>query len=91
MTALANVGMARFRPVPPGMNDATDLLSALKIDRDRPPPRRRRAARAALVAIVLLALAAIGWIWLNRERPPTVRTATVTTTAARPPSPCGWR
>ena len=61
------------------MNDSSDLLKSLKIDRSAPPPPSRKGPWIALgTAVVILLLALAGWALFARGRAPEVQVASVT-------------
>ena len=57
------------------MSSNADLLNALKIDRNAPPPSSRKGLWIALAAIAAVLLAVLGWFVFGRDTGIAVRTA----------------
>ena len=57
------------------MSSNADLLNALKIDRNAPPPSSRKGLWIALAAVAAVLLAVLGWFVFGRDTGIAVRTA----------------
>ena len=49
------------------MSSNADLLNALKIDRNAPPPSSRKGLWIALAAVAAVLLAVLGWFVFGRD------------------------
>jgi RND family efflux transporter MFP subunit len=64
------------------MSDLQNDLAALRIEREPLVPPKRSWVKWLALLVVLLAIGALAWSWLGRERPVTVQVAPVTARAA---------